>query len=67
MITISLNNRSITLQKETNLMQLLLDEQALMPDMAIAVNNQFIPKTQYEHTMLIAGDAIDILVPMQGG
>lgn len=34
---------------------------------AIAINNQFIPRTAYSTTFLRENDRIDIIVPMQGG
>ncbi len=34
---------------------------------AIAINESFIPKSDYESTQLIEGDQLEILVPMQGG
>ena len=66
MITLFLNNQSITASEETSLLQL-LEQQSLTQDMAIIMNNQFIPKAQYEHTRLQDGDSIEVLVPMEGG
>lgn len=34
---------------------------------AIAINNQFIPRTAYSTTLLDEGDRVDVIVPMQGG
>jgi sulfur carrier protein len=34
---------------------------------AVALNHQFVPRTQYEATTLKAGDEIELLVPMSGG
>lgn len=33
----------------------------------VALNHQFVPRTQYEATALKAGDEIELLVPMSGG
>lgn len=33
----------------------------------VALNHQFVPRTQYETTALKAGDDIELLVPMSGG
>lgn len=35
--------------------------------MAVAVNNQVIPKQDHERFILMAGHQIEILMPMQGG
>ena len=34
---------------------------------AVALNHQFVPRTQYEATTLKAGDEIELLIPMSGG
>jgi len=34
---------------------------------AVAINNQFVPKTQYDETHLKDGDALEVVSPMQGG
>jgi sulfur carrier protein len=37
------------------------------PPFAVAVNLQFVPKTQYAKTPIKAGDRIDIIAPITGG
>ena len=34
---------------------------------AVAVNDTFIPRSDYEATVLREGDRVELLVPMQGG
>ena len=34
---------------------------------AIAVNDTFIPRSDYESTILNDGDRVELLIPMQGG
>lgn len=34
---------------------------------AIAINDKFVPKANYESTRLAHGDRLEILSPMQGG
>ena len=34
---------------------------------AIALNEQFVPRTEYATTSLKNGDQLELLVPMQGG
>ena len=34
---------------------------------AVAINQLFIPRSDYEKTVLTPGDSIEILTPMQGG
>ncbi len=37
------------------------------PPFAVAVNTQFVPKSQYTAKLLAAGDRIDIIFPVTGG
>jgi sulfur carrier protein len=37
------------------------------PPFAAAVNLQFVPNTLYAHTLLHAGDRVDIIAPVTGG
>jgi len=34
---------------------------------AVALNGDFVGKGDYEHTIITAGDSIDVLQPIQGG
>jgi sulfur carrier protein len=40
---------------------------AFSPPFAVAINLQFVPKTQYAHTALNAGDQIEVISPITGG
>ena len=55
----------------SNLQQLLELEQSLTTEQstkyAIAINENFIPKSDYQKTSLKDGDKIELLMPMQGG
>jgi sulfur carrier protein len=37
------------------------------PPFAAAVNMEFVPNTQYAQRLLVAGDRIDIILPVTGG
>lgn len=37
------------------------------PPFAVAINLQFVPKTQYTHTALKPGDQIEVISPITGG
>jgi sulfur carrier protein len=39
----------------------------LQPGFAVAVNQQFIPRSLYENTTIDANDCIEVVAPMQGG
>ena len=34
---------------------------------AVAINDAFIPRSDYESTILNDGDRVELLIPMQGG
>ena len=34
---------------------------------ALAINNEFLPRSQYSHYQLKPGDCIDLLTPVAGG
>lgn len=34
---------------------------------AVALNNEFVPKSQYSSTTLVTGDTLDIVTPVGGG
>ncbi len=44
-----------------------LQVMAFAPPFAVAINLQFVPKTQYAHTALNAGDQIEVISPITGG
>lgn len=50
----------------THLNELIQEIQA-KPPYAIAINTQFIPKSQYPHTRLKEHDQIEIVQPIVGG
>ena len=39
----------------------------IAPPFAAAVNAQFVPKTQYDQTLLNDNDKIELIVPITGG
>lgn len=67
MITIYLNNHHISWNESDNLTQLLMQQGYEGNYFAVALNRQFIPRTQYAATKLVANDAVEIIMPMQGG
>ncbi len=44
-----------------------LDAGGFQPPFAVAVNLQFVPKTQYTAIALKAGDQIEVISPITGG
>ena len=44
-----------------------VDASQLTPPFAAALNRQFVPKTQYDQTLLQEGDQIELIAPVVGG
>lgn len=67
MITIRLNEQECMLEKGHSLEEILVREGYASPYVAVAVNKQFVPRTEYVNTFLKDGDCVEIVSPMQGG
>lgn len=65
MITIYLNDERQQIQAQQSLQEFIQDRSEA--HFAIAINQQFIPRSAYSTTSLQEGDRVDIIVPMQGG
>lgn len=66
MFNISLNGEQQSLQEPTSLQQAIEQWQPKHP-FAIAINGDFVPRSQYPHRALNADDNIDIVHPVAGG
>ncbi len=67
MITISVNGEEKTSPENENLQTAIATWQLKNDKFAIAINEQFIPKSAYADTTLQDGDKVELLIPMQGG
>ena len=67
MISIVLNNKLQDIPKNQNINQLIDLFQLQTQYTAILINNSFIPKSQYESTIINENDKINQVTPMQGG
>lgn len=65
-MNIELNDERINIEIGSTLAQLILT-QNVQGAFAIAVNMQFVPQSSYAQTVLIEGDKVELLKPMQGG
>lgn len=66
-ISVSLNNESTTLSTPCSVADALAGWGYQGEDIAVAVNNSFVPRSQYAHRQLASGDCIDVVMPVQGG
>lgn len=67
MMSIRLNNEVIKILKNQSLLHLLTEKGYTNNRYAVALNHHFVPRTQHAKTFLQENDAIEIIVPMQGG
>ena len=64
---ILLNDNEQPIEDATTLSSLLKAHGSDEGAYAIAVNDTFIPRSDYEITILNDGDRVELLIPMQGG
>ncbi|WP_459210017.1 sulfur carrier protein ThiS [Aquimarina rhabdastrellae] len=67
MITINVNNQPHTVQNSSSLNELLEQLQIATQGIAVAINQNIIPKTAWNETQLQAEDHILIIQATQGG
>jgi sulfur carrier protein len=66
MIRILLNNQLLEIENNCSL-EKLLKEKNYSHSFAIAVNYNFIPRSDYATLFLNEGDRVEVVAPMQGG
>ena len=66
MLAIIFNGSPMELQEECSLAQA-VEIWGYTKGFAVAINQQFIPRSRYDVTTLKKGDDVEILAPMQGG
>ena len=71
MILVFLNGQpkelSTELSTEVSLTQAIAAWEYTESNFAVAVNQQFVPHSNYDKTVLKDGDHIEVIAPMQGG
>jgi sulfur carrier protein len=67
MITLQLNGEDKTLKVGSSIVDAIVAWHLTDKSFAVAVNEEFIPKSAYADVSLIDGDRIELLIPMQGG
>lgn len=71
-MNIFINSKNFLLTSENGgnvaqALNLFLNEDQTQTTFAVALNSQFVSKTNYESTQLKDGDALDVLFPIVGG
>jgi sulfur carrier protein len=67
MITIMLNGEVHTLEKEHSLAALIASLNLSGRAIAVAVNRQIVPQTQWQNYLLLALDKVDVVRAIGGG
>lgn len=67
MISVHLNNQLVDVAANTSLHEFLLNQHYKDQHFAVAINDQFVPRSTYQNHVLKTDDRIEIIVPMQGG
>jgi sulfur carrier protein len=67
MIKVTLNGEARSISTNIKLQDAIEQWQLASATFAIAINEQFVPKSIYASTELHDGDCVEIVVPMQGG
>lgn len=66
-INVFLNDNEKSLREGCTLKEAIMTLSISDTTYAVAINEQFVPKSSYSSTILQAGDRVELLVPMQGG
>lgn len=66
-MTVTLNGESRDIRDQVTVRELLHDLGLERSAVAVAVNSEFVPRSRHESHTLRAGDAIELVAPMQGG
>lgn len=64
---IILNGKPLTLDNALSISDLLIDQGYDGKIVAVAINNNFVPKSLYPEQQVQDNDRIEIVAPMQGG
>lgn len=65
-MNILLNDKSLQIFS-SSLLELLNKRTTRKQSYAVAVNDEFVPRSEYQTIVLNEGDRVELLIPMQGG
>ena len=67
MITVKFNNESMTLDDGATISRMLAEKNISAVNIAVALNGQMVPKTEYDATALHDGDTVLVIKAFYGG
>ena len=67
-MTLTVNGEAYEINSNSPSVSELLESRGHAPaEVAVAVNEEFVPRSTYDEHKLTAGDDIEVVAPMQGG
>jgi sulfur carrier protein len=66
MISISLNGEALDVQEAQTVAEF-LSARGFIPPYAVALNQTFLPRDRYSQTIVVMGDALEVVQPVTGG
>lgn len=66
-MNILLNDQQKTIEPDTTLARFVSEHADEGSAFAVAINDTFVPRSDYEQKILNDGDRVELLIPMQGG
>lgn len=67
MLTVSINGEAVQLNSQMTIKELLLQQGQQNKRVAVAVNGEFVPRSQYAQTQISNNDEVDIVAAVGGG
>lgn len=67
LIQIKLNGETEQIKSNLTISSFLTEQGYKTDKVAVAINQDFIPRSQHQNTLIKQDDAIEIVAPMQGG
>jgi sulfur carrier protein len=67
MLEILFNGKKISVAQAINLAELLVQQGYADGGFAVAVNQEYVPRAEHFQRLLVSGDKVDVMTPMQGG
>lgn len=64
---VTINGQPKNFEAPLNLFDVLEQEDVVEMMIAVARNNEIVPKDQWSNIMIVDGDILEIVAPMQGG
>jgi sulfur carrier protein len=64
---INFNGDDVTVESGTNVAQFLQQQEIIDGRFVVVINDEIVPKSEYDTAMITAGDALEIMSPITGG